>query len=109
MKKMWLFLSPAMLLALCLLFFFIRGGRLTPRFEPIPLSILTLNFFVKFYEAICNGKFDTLAQKLSVPHFDKGSKAALLASLTLLSLLVAPFVYYRFAADPSRLADNYNV
>ncbi len=41
MKKMWLFLSPAMLLALCLLFFFIRGGRLTPRFEPIPLSILT--------------------------------------------------------------------
>ncbi len=75
----------------------------------IPLSILTLNFFVKFYEAIFNGKFDTLAQKLSVPHFDKGSKAALLASLTLLSLLVAPFVYYRFAADPSRLADNYNV
>ncbi len=28
---------------------------------------------------------------------------------SLLSLLIAPFVYYRFAADPERLADNYNV
>jgi len=75
----------------------------------IPLSILTLNFFVKFYEAVRVGKFDNIAQKLSVPHFPKDSQAALLVALALLSLLIAPFVYYRFAADPERLADNYNV
>ncbi len=75
----------------------------------IPISILVLNFFVKFYEAIRYGKFDNIAQKLSIPHLPKGSKAALLVALALLSLLIAPFVYYRFAVDSERLTDNYNV
>ncbi len=75
----------------------------------IPLSILTLNFFVKFIEAVREGKFDAIAQKLDIPRFPKGSKTALIIALVLVSLLVSPFVYYRFAADPENLTDHYNV
>ena len=75
----------------------------------IPLSILTLNFFAKFVEALREGKFAGLTKKLSVSSVPKGSKAALFLAIIVLSLLIAPFVYYRFAADSENLADHYNV
>ena len=70
----------------------------------IPLSILTLNFFVKFVDAVHGGKLDGLSKIIP-----KGSKAALLLAIIVLSLLTAPFVYYRFVSDSENLTDQYNV
>ncbi len=75
----------------------------------IPLSILTLNFFVKLVEAIREGKFDGIAKKFAVPSLPKASISALLAAVLIVSLLVSPFIYYRFAYDSENLADHYNV
>ncbi len=75
----------------------------------IPLSILTLNFFIKLVEAIREGKFDGVAKKLALPSLPKGSKSALLVAVVLVSLLFSPFVYYRLSSDPENLADHYNV
>ncbi len=75
----------------------------------IPLSIFILNFFVKFVEALREDKFAGLAKKFSVPSIPKGSKTALLLAIIVLSLLIAPFMYYRFAADSEHLTANYNV
>lgn len=75
----------------------------------IPLSILTLNFFIKIVEAIRKGKFDHYAEKLAIPRIPKESKAALLIAIAVISLLVSPFIYYRFSSDTKNLTDHYNV
>ena len=68
----------------------------------IPLSIITLNFFIKFVDAIREGK---LGLSKIIP---KGSKAALLLAIIVLSLFTAPFMYYRLISDSENLRDTYN-
>lgn len=70
----------------------------------IPLSIVTLNFFIKLKDAISEGKFSALAKIIP-----KGSSSALLLAIIVLSLLTAPFMYYRLTTDSENLRNTYNV
>jgi hypothetical protein len=70
----------------------------------IPLSIFTLNFFIKIYETIRDGKLQCLTR--IVP---KKSREALLLTIIVLSVLTAPFMYYRLTADSENLKNTYNV
>jgi hypothetical protein len=70
----------------------------------IPLSIVTLNFFIKLKDAISEGKFTALTKIIP-----KGSSSAMLLAIIVLSLLTAPFMYYRLTTDSENLRNAYNV
>lgn len=70
----------------------------------IPVSILIITSYIKFAEFLRECKIKRLSKI-----FPKGSRAALLLTITLLSLVTSPFLYYRFLADPEVLRGAYNI
>jgi len=70
----------------------------------VPISILILGSYIKFAEFVREGKFKPLAKA-----FPKGSRAALLLIIVVLSLVTSPFLYYRFVADSENLRGTYNI
>jgi len=70
----------------------------------IPLSILLIATYFKFAEILQNGRFKQLANI-----FPKNSKAIFIIILTVLSLITAPFLYYRFVDDSQTLSGAYSI
>ena len=70
----------------------------------IPLSILIIASYLKFAEVLKNGRFKPLAK-----FFPKNSKAVFVIILVGLSLVTAPFLYYRFADDSQSLRGAYDI
>jgi hypothetical protein len=70
----------------------------------IPISILILTFYIKSAQAFRESKIKRLSKI-----FPKGSKAAFLLTIALLSLVTFPFLYYRFLADPESLRGAYDL
>ncbi len=70
----------------------------------IPISILIIASYLKFAEVLQNGRFKPLAQM-----FPKNSKVVLLIIITVLSLITAPFLYYRFVDDSQTLRGAYDI
>ena len=70
----------------------------------IPISILIIASYMKFIEYLHEGKFKPLSKI-----FPKGSKAILLIIIAGLTLVTAPFLYYRFVADTQSLRGAYDI
>jgi hypothetical protein len=70
----------------------------------IPISILILASYMKFAEFLHEGRFKPLSKL-----FSKNSKVVLVVIITVLSLVTAPFLYYRFVADSQSLRGAYDV
>lgn len=70
----------------------------------VPLSILIIASYLKFAEVLQNGRFKPLAKVLP-----KNSKSVFLVIITVLSVVTAPFLYYRFVDDSRTLRGAYDV
>jgi hypothetical protein len=70
----------------------------------IPLSILIIASFLKFADVLQNGRFKPLAKV-----FPKNSQTVLVVIILLLSLITAPFLYYRFVDDSKTLRGAYDI
>ncbi len=70
----------------------------------IPISILIIASYLKFAEILQNGRFKPLANI-----FPKNSKAIFIIIITVLSLITAPFLYYRFVDDSRTLRGAYDL
>jgi hypothetical protein len=70
----------------------------------IPISILLIASLLKFAELLKNGRFKPLGNVLP-----KNSKSVLLIIILVISLVTAPFLYYRFVDDSQTLRGAYDV
>ena len=70
----------------------------------IPIGILVVTSCVKFAENIRECRIKRLSKV-----FPKNSGAALLLAIAVLSLVTAPFLYYRFFTDAQELRGSYNL
>jgi hypothetical protein len=70
----------------------------------VPISILIIASYMKFVEYLQEGRFKPLARL-----FPKNSKVTLLVIIAVLSLVTAPFLYYRLIDDSTSLRGAYEI
>jgi hypothetical protein len=70
----------------------------------IPISILIIASYLKFVEVLHTGRFKPLSNL-----FPPNSKAVFIIIIIVLSLITAPFLYYRFVDDSKTLRGAYDV
>jgi hypothetical protein len=70
----------------------------------VSINILIIAFYVKLAEFCREGKIKRLSKI-----FTRGSYATMFLTITLLSSITAPFLYYRFMVDPEGLRGTYNM